>query len=84
MRDELSARAGWYLLAALLLFAPLIQGGSPRLPTMIVQCAILLLSLFWLYEWGWKAPCQSLKITVVDGLLALLDPAPVAKSFGQQ
>jgi putative inorganic carbon (HCO3(-)) transporter len=71
MRDELSARAGWYLLAALLLFAPLIQGGSPRLPTMIVQCAILLLAIFWLYELGWKAPCQVLKVTVMDGLLAL-------------
>jgi O-antigen ligase len=71
MRDEISSRAGWYLLAAFFLFTPLIQGGTPRLPTMIVQCAIFCLAIFWLRELGWKAPCQSLKVTILDGLLAL-------------
>jgi O-antigen ligase/Flp pilus assembly protein TadD len=71
MRDELFSRAGWHVLAALILFAPLIQGGSPRLPTLIVQSAILLLAALWVREWSWKAPCRSLRITLTDGLLAL-------------
>lgn len=64
------SRAGWYLLAALIVFSPLIQGGSPRLPAAIVQSAILLLAALWALEWGWLKPFQSFRLTLTDGLLS--------------
>ena len=30
------SRAGWWLLPCLILFSPLIQGGTPRLPTLVL------------------------------------------------
>lgn len=71
MRADYS-RAGWYLLAALVLFSPLVQGGSPRLPTAVVQSAVFMLAAAWALEWGWRKPFQSLRINVGDGLLAFL------------
>lgn len=70
-REGLFSRTGWSVLVLLILFAPLIQGGSPRLPTALIESAIFCLVILWGYEWGWKAPCQSLRITIVDALLGL-------------
>lgn len=71
MKSEFPSRAGWWLLSFLILFSPLIQGGTPRLPTVVLQCSILLLGVVWACEWGWKAHFQSLRLTVFDGILSL-------------
>ena len=71
MRGELFSRTGWYATALLVLFAPLIQGGAPRLPLAAVQCVICIVLLLWCVEWGWYAPCQTLKVNLTDGLIGL-------------
>ncbi len=69
--SEFPSRAGWHLLSFLILFSPLIQGGTPRLPALILQGSILLLGVVWACEWGWKEPFQNLRFTVFDGMLVL-------------
>ena len=70
-REGLFSRIGWNVLVLLVLLSPLVQGGSPRLPTALIEGAICCLIILWGYEWGWKAPCQSQRITIVDALLGL-------------
>ncbi len=70
-REGLFSRIGWNVLVLLVLLSPLVQGGSPRLPTALIEGAICCLIILWGYEWGWKAPCQSQRITIVDALLWL-------------
>jgi O-antigen ligase len=71
MKSAFLSQAGWYAVVLLMLSAPLIQGGTPRLPLAAVQCVVSLLLVVWCLEWGWRAPCQSLRVTVLDGLLGL-------------
>lgn len=60
--------AGWGLLALLLLAPPLVQGGVPRLPALVVELGILALALRW--AWVWKrAPRRELRLTALDALL---------------
>ena len=42
------SQAGWWLLPSLILLSPLIQGGTPRLPTLVLQWSILLLGVVWI------------------------------------
>jgi hypothetical protein len=57
--------AGWRLLAALLLASPLIQGGTPRLPTLAVELGILAVALAWAVSWR-RAPRRELRVGAID------------------
>lgn len=60
--------AGWGLLAFLLVAPPLVQGGVPRLPTLVIEVGILALALRW--AWTWKrAPRRELRLSALDALL---------------
>jgi O-antigen ligase/Flp pilus assembly protein TadD len=63
--------AGWGLLAVLILFSPLIQGGTPRLPVLVVELALAALLGSWAVAWA-RAPRRELRIGLADALLALL------------
>jgi O-antigen ligase len=63
--------AGWTLLAALLLLPPLIQGGTPRLPTLAVQAGICALAVHWAWSWA-RAPRRGLRVTAIDALVGAL------------
>lgn len=63
--------AGWGLIAALLLVPPLIQGGTPRLPTLMVELGILGLAIAWAWSW-WRAPRRELRLTALDAALGFL------------
>ncbi len=62
---------GWRALAALILAVPLVQGGTPRLPTAAVSLGLLGIFAAWIWRWR-REPRQSLQLTAVDGVLALL------------
>jgi len=63
--------AGWWLTATLLLLPPLIQGGTPRLPSFVVNLGILSLVLFWSRTWA-RAPRRELRLNALDALLGFL------------
>jgi len=69
--DRNPALAGWWLTAALLLLPPLIQGGTPRLPSFVVNLGILLLVVFWSGIWA-RAPRRELRLSALDALLGFL------------
>ncbi|HWR97266.1 MAG TPA: O-antigen ligase family protein [Candidatus Methanoperedens sp.] len=58
-------QAGWRVLALLILLAPLVQGGTPRLPTLAVELGILGVALHWAATWG-RAPRRELRVGAVD------------------
>jgi len=64
-------QAGWRLLALLLLLPPLIQGGTPRLPTLAIELGILGLALHWAVTWG-RAPRRELRVGALDLVLVCL------------
>ncbi|HEY5999494.1 MAG TPA: hypothetical protein VI078_09395, partial [bacterium] len=59
----------WRVLAALLLVPPLVQGGTPRLPTLAVEAGILAIALLWAADWG-RAPRRELRLGAIDLALA--------------
>jgi len=69
--DRNPALAGWWLIAALLLLPPLVQGGTPRLPAFAVNLGILALAVFWAGTWA-RAPRRELRLNLLDALLGLL------------
>jgi O-antigen ligase len=64
-------RIGWWLAAALLLVPPLVQGGTPRLPTLVVELGICGLLAAWALAWG-RAPRRDLRLSALDALLGFL------------
>ncbi|MHB8893725.1 MAG: O-antigen ligase family protein [Candidatus Geothermincolia bacterium] len=69
--DRNPSLAGWWLTAALLLLPPLIQGGTPRLPSFVVELGILSLVVFWAVTWA-RAPRRELRLNALDALLGFL------------
>ena len=55
----------------LLLLSPLIQGGTPRLPSFVVNLGILSLVVFWSRTWT-RAPRRELRLNALDALLGFL------------
>ena len=64
------SRYGWWLAGALLLVSPLIQGGTPRLPTLMVEWGILSLVIFWAVSWG-RSPQREIRVNSLDALLGV-------------
>jgi O-antigen ligase len=58
------------LAAALLLVTPLVQGGTPRLPTLVVEAGILWLAVLWARAWG-RDSRRELRLSGIDALLGL-------------
>lgn len=65
------SQAGWWLTAVLLLLIPLVQGGTPRLPKLVVEVGILVLVVAWSLSWG-RAPRRELRLGALDALLGFL------------
>jgi O-antigen ligase len=59
---------GWRLAAALLLVPPLVQGGAPRLPTLVVELGICALVVYWAVSWG-RTPRRDVRLSALDALL---------------
>ena len=69
--DRNPSLVGWWLTATLLLLPPLIQGGTPRLPSFVVNLGILSLLVFWSRTWT-RAPQRELRLSALDALLGFL------------
>ena len=59
---------GWRLVAALLLVLPLVQGGTPRLPTLVAEWAVCALAAYWALAWL-RTPRLELRLSALDALL---------------
>jgi len=64
------SQVGWRLAAALLLVPPLVQGGTPRLPTLVVELSICALVVSWAVLWG-RTPRRDVRLSALDALLGL-------------
>lgn len=62
------SQTGWRLVAALLLVSPLVQGGTPRLPTLVVELGICALFLCWAVSWR-RSPQRDVRLNSLDALL---------------
>ena len=62
------SQTGWRLAAVLLLVPPLVQGGAPRLPTLVVELAICSLIAYWAFSWG-RTPRREARLSALDALL---------------
>ena len=65
------SQTGWRLAAALLLAVPLVQGGAPRLPTLVVELGIFALVVHRAVSWV-RAPRRDVRLSAFDALLAFL------------
>ena len=69
--DRNPSLVGWWLTATLLLLTPLVQGGTPRLPSLVVNLGILSLVVFWAGTWA-RTPRRELRLNALDALLGFL------------